>query len=313
MKRKVLWLLGGLLMVATAGPAWSNDGDVVNGLRYQNFSFPLGSVVDVKRTDPGLRGEFCNDRDVMLNELFVTVHALSWSGEEQWTTPLYLDGIGPRQCRGFFQDVYESTRVEKFSVSAAEPSWKKPLPTDNLNTSLECRGLAVQRNNLTGTVCNRSGQSMAELFLKIFALGFGKQVLWTETVNVGGLENRACTEISQPLSSPVPDPKEWAVLPVDLTARGPYQEGQMLPGLEYRIIRWDNGFLVGEFRCSSVPAFGYVNLYAMSPNETIMARLTVKLPQETSEAWQRFAAYYNIRNRRPDHWRFSFSSGGSGE
>jgi len=87
----------------------------------------------------------------------------------------------------------------------------------------------------------------------------------------------------------------------------------MLPGLEYRIIRWDNGFLVGEFRCSSVPAFGYVNLYAMSPNETIMARLTVKLPQETSEAWQRFAAYYNIRNRRPDHWRFSFSSGGSGE
>ena len=311
MQRQLIWFLFVLVLLATGMSGVSQSEELAKGVRYRNLSFPLDLTSDATDNDPGLRGEVCNDRNRMLDELFFTVHALTWDGTEKWAVPVYMDGVGPQQCRKFFKDVNHAQRVEKFSVTDAELNWATPLPADNLNTDLECRDLNIDRNNLQGTICNRTGQNEEDLFLKIFALGQVEQVLWTKLVAIGELKSRECKKFEQYLAFLAATPTEWAFLPVHLSSRVPFREGTLWPGLAYRIIRWDNGFLVGEFRCTQVPPFGYANMYALDANETIMTRVTVDLPKVTSKDWQPFAIYHSIRDLRPSAWRIAFSAGRS--
>ena len=255
----------------------------------------------------GIEGEICNKSSAFLPEVIMKATAARRNGEEIWREYTSVSGLGPYQCRSFFET---RGHIEKgFDVRFQYYPGKTGhvLPENDDSGTFHFKNFKVVDRELTGNVCNRSDLEFKDLKVNVFAVDDRKNVRWTTYLFIDEISAGKCEEVSRHVfGEEIHRLFDFLFSTEKVYQNENIHSGQITEGLFYKDINVKFKYLTGKICNASEKAMDnvFIRFHNMRGRRWVFWDELVAIPHLESGECREVSEPISSKNE-PTHWKFT--------
>jgi len=284
--------LFGLVVIGTTAHVWADE------------KFYTKNVQLVRG---GIEGEICNKTFEFWPEIVMKATAVRRNGEEIWREYTSVSGLGPYQCRSFFET---RGHIEKgFDVKFQYYPGKTGhvLSENDDDGTFLFKNFKVVDRELTGNVCNRSNFKIKDLKVNVFAVDNRKNVRWTTYFFIDEISAGKCEEVSRHVLGDEIHRLFGFLFSMEKVFQNEnIYSGQITEGLSFKDINVKYKYLTGKICNDSEKQKNdvFIRFYNMRGLRWVFWDELVAIPHLESGECREVSEPISSKNE-PSHWKFT--------